>query len=193
MPRQKNFNQEEILEKAATLFQQKGFNGTSMDEVLNVTGLSRSSLYDTFKDKHTLYLKSLEHYNSKGKTKIDQLDEKKLDGLKKIEVLFKEVVNHLADNPNDNGCLLVNAAAEMSKQCFKTQQVICNNKNDVQNLLEEWLKDAQEQKVVKLKLPVSHYAQFLYNTLLGLRVMSQGGAVKQEMTNVVKVSLSSIN
>ena len=50
-------------------------------------------------------------------------------------MLFKEVVNHLINNPNENGCLMVNAAAEMSKQCFKTQQVICNEKEDVQNLL----------------------------------------------------------
>jgi hypothetical protein len=80
----------------------------------------------------------------------------------------------------------------MSKQCFKTAQVICNNKDDVQDLLTTWLTDAQDKKAIKLSKPVKVYSQFLYNTLLGLRVMSQSGAGKTELNNVVKVALESL-
>ena len=108
-------------------------------------------------------------------------------------MMFNEVVKHLINNPNDNGCLLVNAAAEMSKQCFKTAQVICNNKEEVQDLIASWLQDAQNKKVLKLSKSPKVYSQYLYNTLLGLRVLSQSVSNKADLNNVVKVTLESLN
>lgn len=193
MPRIKKFNKTDVLAAAASIFQQKGYNGTSMDEVLKATGLSRSSLYDSFGDKHNLYIQSLEFYKENEQKLSEKIEDKPVNGLQKIDYLFKNVVDHLVAHPDDNGCLLVNAAAEMSKQCFKTQQVICNNKDEVQDLLTGWLNDAQSNNILKLSKPTKNYSQFLYNTLLGLRVMSQSGATKQELNNVVKVTIDSLN
>lgn len=193
MPKIKQFNKEKVLEAASNIFRQKGYNGTSIDDILNATGLSRSSLYDSFNDKHNLYVQSLEFYKKNEQAQYEQVNEKALNGLQKIETLFKSVVNHLVEHPNDNGCLMVNAAAEMSKQCYKTQQVICNNKDDVQELLSGWLACAQEEKVISLTKPVKAYSQFLYNNLCGLRVLSQSNAGKTELLNVVKITLDSLN
>ena len=193
MQKTKQFDKNKVLQAASAVFQKNGYNGTSIDEILVATSLSRSSLYDSFKDKHNLYLETLEFYKNNGTNLLDKLDEKDLNGFQKIEIMFNEVVKHLIDNPDDNGCLLVNAAAEMSKQCFKTAQVICNNKDEVQDLIASWLLDAQNKKVLKLSKSAKVYSQFLYNTLLGLRVMSQSGACKADLNNVVKVTLESLN
>ena len=193
MPKTKQFDKEKVLEAASNIFRQKGYNGTSIDEILVATGLSRSSLYDSFSDKHNLYLLALEYYKNNKISLLEKLDEKPLNGLQKIEVLFKEVVNHLINNPDDNGCLMVNAAAEMSRHCYKTQQVICNEKEDVQNILNTWLADAQDKKLITLNKPTKTYSQFLYNNLIGLRVLSQSKASKAELLNVVKLSLESLN
>lgn len=193
MPKVKQFNKEKVLEVASTIFHQKGYNGTSIDEILKATGLSRSSLYDSFKDKHSLYLQSLEFYKIAERDAYEVVNQKKLNGLQKIESLFKEVVNHLINHPDDNGCLMVNAAAEMSKRCEKTAQVICNNKDDVQELFATWLSDAQEEKVINLSKPAKSYSPFLFNALCGLKVLSQSGASKAELNNVVKVTLDALN
>jgi len=193
MPKTKQFNKETVLEAAAGIFRQKGYNGTSIDDILNATGLSRSSLYDSFQDKHTLYLQSLEFYKGINDKKLETLNEKNLNGLQKLESMFNNVVDHLADHPDDNGCLLVNAAAEMSKQCYKTSQVICNSKEEVQDILTSWISDAEQQKVLTLHKPAKVYGQFFFNTLCGLRVLSQSGASKNELSNIVKVALDSLN
>ena len=192
MPKVKQFNKEKVLEVASSIFHQKGYNGTSIDEILKATGLSRSSLYDSFKDKHSLYLLSLEFYKNTERNAYETVNQKKLNGFQKIELLFKEVVNHLINHPDDNGCLMVNAAAEMSKCCEKTAQVICNNKDDVQELFATWLNDAQTEKVIKLAKPAKSYSPFLFNALCGLKVLSQSGATKTELNNVVKVTLDAL-
>jgi TetR/AcrR family transcriptional repressor of nem operon len=193
MPKVKQFNKEKVLEAASHIFKQKGYNGTSIDEILKATGLSRSSLYDSFKDKHSLYLASLEYYNQQVHETYDTVDKKKLNGMQKIESLFKEVVNHLVDNPNDNGCLMVNAAAEMSKQCEKTSYIVCNNKESIEHLFTIWLTDASDNNLVRLSKPPKVYGSFLFNTLCGLKVLSQTGATRSELSNVVKLSLEALN
>lgn len=192
MPKVKQFDRVKVLDAASTIFHQKGYNGTSIDEILKATGLSRSSLYDTFKDKHNLYLQSLEHYKVKEKVFYDNVDQKKLNGLQKIEHLFKEVVNHLVNHPDDNGCLMVNAAAEMSKQCEKTAEVICNNKDNMQELFVNWLAEAQESKAIKLSNSPKSYGPYLYNALCGLKILSQSGSSKAELNNVVKVTMDAL-
>jgi hypothetical protein len=81
----------------------------------------------------------------------------------------------------------------MSKQCCKTNQVVCNQKEEVQDILTEWLTDAQDKKLLTLSKTPKVYSQFLYNTLCGLRVMSQSGATKVELNNIVKITLDSLN
>jgi TetR/AcrR family transcriptional regulator, transcriptional repressor for nem operon len=193
MPKVKQFNKEKVLEAASAIFHQKGYNGTSIDEILKATGLSRSSLYDSFQDKHNLYLQALEFYKNASDNSMAVVNDKPLNGLQKIEYLFKEVVNHLVKNPDDNGCLMVNAAAEMSKQCEKTSQVICNNKENVEELFTGWLNEAQSAKILSLSKSPKSYGSFLFSTLCGLKVMSQSGASKNELNNVVKVAIDALN
>jgi TetR/AcrR family transcriptional repressor of nem operon len=193
MPRIKKFDKEKVLEAASSVFQNNGYNGASIDELLTATGLSRSSLYDTFTDKHNLYIQSLEFYKNKNSAQIKNINNNNNNGLEKIETLFNRVVSHLKNNPNDNGCLLVNAAAEMSKQCFKTAQVICNDKIEIQSIFNEWITDAQKEKLISNDKAVESYSQFLYNALCGLRVLSQSGASEKELYNVVKITLKIFN
>jgi TetR/AcrR family transcriptional regulator, transcriptional repressor for nem operon len=193
MPKLKQFDKAYVLAEAAAIFQKNGYNGTSIDEILKATKLSRSSLYDSFGDKHNLYLQSLEFYKNQNTEAFKSAGEKKLNGFQKIEFVFEQVVKHLLSHPDDNGCLMVNAAAEMSKQCEKTSQVVCNNKDEVQQLFTVWLEEAKKDKILSLSKPTKTYGQFLYNTLCGLKVLSQSGADKTELHNVVKLSLDALN
>src|SRR4051812_18495985 len=138
MPKTKQFRRERVLEAASDIFHKKGYNGTSIDEILKVTGLSRSSLYDSFSDKHSLYLEALDFYKKREQSGYAAVGQKQLTGIEKIRYVFTEVVKHLASNPQDNGCLMVNAAAEMSKLCPKTSKVIIDNKESVEAIFGEW-------------------------------------------------------
>src|ERR1700704_862236 len=62
MARPKEFDQEKALRKAIRLFCQQGFAATSTDELMRVMEVGRQSMYDTFGDKRTLFLKALEMY-----------------------------------------------------------------------------------------------------------------------------------
>ncbi len=62
MARPKEFNHDEVLEKAMQVFWAKGYECTSMQNLVDAMGINRGSLYATFGDKHSLHLATLDRY-----------------------------------------------------------------------------------------------------------------------------------
>ena len=62
MARHKEFDTTKAIEKARDLFWLQGYEATSIQDLVDHLGISRSSLYDTFKDKHSLFLLALDLY-----------------------------------------------------------------------------------------------------------------------------------
>ncbi|MES9682982.1 TetR/AcrR family transcriptional regulator [Gottfriedia acidiceleris] len=71
MARHKEYDEKEVLQKATELFRYQGYEKTSLQDLVSHMGIHRRSLYDTFGDKHTLFIKALEHYDHKMKKKMD--------------------------------------------------------------------------------------------------------------------------
>ena len=60
--RPRAYDPQTALQRATDRFWKSGYAGTSLDQLSAETGMNRPSLYAAFGDKHTLYLKALEHY-----------------------------------------------------------------------------------------------------------------------------------
>src|SRR6267378_1891032 len=73
MARTKDFDENEVLTRAMNLFWSRGYNSTSMEDLVSGLGISRSSLYATYTDKHTLFIKALENYQHVGHLKIQEI------------------------------------------------------------------------------------------------------------------------
>ncbi|HJP62421.1 MAG TPA: TetR/AcrR family transcriptional regulator, partial [Mucilaginibacter sp.] len=95
MARTKDFDEDEVLEKAMNLFWLKGYNGTSMQDLVDGLGISRSSLYDTYVDKHTLFLRSLEHYKSKAGESMGKIIQSSSTAKEKIKRMLEYIINEL--------------------------------------------------------------------------------------------------
>ena len=62
MARIKEFDENEVLERAKLLFWKQGFHATSIQNLVDHLGISRGSIYDTFGGKNELYEKALKVY-----------------------------------------------------------------------------------------------------------------------------------
>jgi AcrR family transcriptional regulator len=62
MAGKKAFDPQQVLEKAMNAFWERGYEGISIEDLVQGTGIGRGSLYDTFDDKHALYLAALDRY-----------------------------------------------------------------------------------------------------------------------------------
>jgi TetR/AcrR family transcriptional repressor of nem operon len=92
MARPKEFDKDEALQKAMNVFWCRGFEATSMQDVVDAMGIKRQSLYDTFGGKHQLYLAALDRYRAEQDAKLLALLGTPGPVKEKLRKLFYEVI-----------------------------------------------------------------------------------------------------
>jgi len=63
MPWQKCYNENEVLDNAMKAFWSKGYEATSLRDLVKATGINRGSLYNAFPGKRALFMRALDHYD----------------------------------------------------------------------------------------------------------------------------------
>jgi TetR/AcrR family transcriptional repressor of nem operon len=85
VPRTKEFRPEEALDAAMHLFWLKGYGATSMRDLLDGMGIGRGSFYDTFGDKHALFLAALDRFEEARTSWVDEaLEGSGMDGIEEV-------------------------------------------------------------------------------------------------------------
>ncbi len=113
MPRYKEFGREDVLLKAMMVFRDKGYEATSMRELVERMEINRFSLYETFRSKHDLFVEALQaYYENVAIPFFNRLKDSK-EGLKVIESSLMELVSRIKSGRSSNGCLLCNTIAEL--------------------------------------------------------------------------------
>jgi TetR/AcrR family transcriptional repressor of nem operon len=88
LARTKNFDEQEILEKILLLFGQRGFHQSSLDDILQAAGISRQSVYDTYGDKRTLFIRALNLYWEQMTAEIEARIQREIaNGKSSLEIL----------------------------------------------------------------------------------------------------------
>ena len=116
MARTKDFDEDEVLQKAVCLFWHKGYNGTSMQDLVDGLGISRSSIYDTYGDKHALFVKTLQRYEESVYEKVVEIVNQTAPAKEIIKQLLNFITSELLNDEQHKGCFLVNAAIEVADQ-----------------------------------------------------------------------------
>lgn len=176
MPRVKQFNQEEVLEKAVQLFWKQGFAATSMQDLVNHLGLSRSSIYDTFKDKDTLFNRALEHYVAQSKgvfASVEKVIAGDLNSRVFIERLLKQMARESLEDPERKGCFASNSTAECANNNPEVAALLVTNKERFVSTMEMVIDAGKSRNEILSTKPSSVLAFYIFTFLNGMRIMSK--------------------
>lgn len=190
MARSKDFDEQEVLAKAMQVFWQKGYKGTSMQDLIDALGISRSSLYDTYTDKHTLYLKALEAYRSKGTQRIREII---VQGGSAKNVLRRLLELSSLEGQKDaaqKGCFLLNAGVEVAASDPAVGAMICDNDREMEAAFCEVIQRGQEAGEIRNLQSPAALARFLFNSVKGMRVSIKSGADPAGFADIIDLSLS---
>ncbi len=124
MAGKKAFDPQQVLEKAMNAFWERGYEGISIEDLVQCTGIGRGSLYDTFGDKHSLYLAALDRYLVSGQAQITALLNQAGTVQEVLEQLFQTYIDALLSDPNHRGCFLVNASLETAPRDPEVNQIV---------------------------------------------------------------------
>ncbi|MFC0277987.1 TetR/AcrR family transcriptional regulator [Enterococcus devriesei] len=168
MARVKEFDETEVLTKAMQLFWQQGYEKTSMQELVDVMGIHRRSIYDTFGDKHQLFLKSLALYEQNLAEKINQRIPVELPTGERIRRLLAITLDREADQPV--GCLVVNTATELALIDDEAKLRVAAIFHRSENYLLTVLTQGQKKGEIAQAASLESLAHYFHTVWLGVRV-----------------------
>lgn len=189
MPRLKEFNPDEALNAAMQLFWRKGYEATSTRDLQKAMGISYQSMYDTFGDKHSLFLKALDRYG-------DMLAESPLSAsgasLEAIRGHFEMNLETIALQPARKSCMWANTALELAMFDEDVAAKLGDWLKRVENAFHRALQTATRLGELNTDRDLRALARFLTANVHGIGIMARGGATEEALREVVEVALSKL-
>lgn len=192
MPRTEVFDRQIVLDRAKEVFWQKGYNGTSMQDLVDATGLNRSSLYNSFGNKRALYNATLNKYKDESDTFFETCDCDTLSGVQVVESIFMKVIVSILSDPENKGCMLMNCATELSGTDRNLDKWLKGNLDGTTTRFEEYVKKGQNDGSIRKDESSRALADYLVAGLHGLRITSLSNNDKDMLKGIANKIITSI-
>jgi TetR/AcrR family transcriptional repressor of nem operon len=190
MARPKAFNEEEVIDKAVEIFWAKGYEATSMQDLIDAMGIQRGSLYGTFGSKQQLFLKSLKRYSVTVVKKLLEILESKPSAIESIELFFSQLVEHLLTAGELRSCLVTNSAIERGLRDEETRQLVLKLLNALEDGFYKTLLRAKENGELSTELDLKVVANYLTSNMQGLLVMGKVCSERSVLEGINQMTLS---
>lgn len=190
MARHKEFNRDEALQKAMEVFWSRGYEAASIQDLVKHMGINRQSLYDTFGDKHALYLQALDRYGEVESRRMLEFLDRPGSVKKTLRQFFDDVVEGSLGKGQRRGCFMGNAMSELAGRCKETASRTCSNMAAAEEAFYRALLRGKREGELEHVRDLRAIARFLYSSLQGLVLMSKATQDRKTLEDVVKVTLS---
>lgn len=190
MARTKDFDENEVLTKAIQIFWYKGYNGTSMQDLVDGLGISRSSLYDTYTDKHTLFIKALESYQSNGLSGLQDIIKHTSSAKETIKKLLEFASTAMLGDKQQKGCFLVNAEVEVAPHDAEVNKLVCNNDKQMEDAFFKVIQKGKDSGEITNQQDARALARFIFNALKGMRVTAKSTNEESTFDDIIKLTVS---
>jgi len=191
MNRPREYKKEDVLEAATGLFWAKGFEATSISELVELTGLNKHSMYREFGDKEGLFLASLDHYAKESNKELGEVLTRKPLGLSNLEAFFDNRVEYAA-SPGCKGCLLVNSVTEDEILSDKINDKIQKMLTMQEGLFYDCLLAAKDKGEISKNKDCKVLASYLSCFLRGLINFGRSDTNKATLRKMTEVALMAI-
>jgi TetR/AcrR family transcriptional repressor of nem operon len=193
MVRTRTFDPSSALTSAVELFASKGYSETSMEDIVQATGVSRYGLYSTFGNKRELFEQALERFaDGMGKQSFLRLLEPdaSLDHIRKI---FDERVNDMCCLEENKGCLFIHTAMQLAPQDDELRDVLQKFMKRMSKAFSIGLESAKERGEIRADVDAQAAGELLTSTMFGLAVLGRTGFEAATLNGIVDNTLASLS
>jgi len=190
MPRRKQFHPDLALRQAMELFWERGYEATSIQDLLDRMGINRFSLYDTFGGKRDLFDAVLARYREEEVSPSLEMLAAGREGILDVRRYFDTLLTRIAGPGGWWGCLLVNTAVELAPRDRGAADHFNRHREGMQEALYQALVRARKAGEVGSVVPARQLARFLAGVVLSLDVLARTRAPAPELRRQVELALS---
>ncbi|WP_339301403.1 TetR/AcrR family transcriptional regulator [Paenibacillus sp. FSL R5-0623] len=187
MARSKEFEVNEVLDKAMKIFWEQGYEKTSMSDLVEHMGIHRRSIYDTFDDKHSLFLQAMDRYRGKVSTTLLAEIKASKTAVEALDKIFDVMISEAEETPS--GCLIVNSAVELGARDQEVDNRSLESFNEAERMFEQIIQWGQREGEFSSDHDAKEMAEYLHNISVGIRAMARTSMDKEKLNRIIHVSM----
>ncbi|MBB5122470.1 TetR family transcriptional regulator [Streptomyces eurocidicus] len=188
MARTKEFDPDAALQSALELFWERGYEATSMADLVERLGVARASLYATFGNKHELYLKALERYGEQS-TVLEELS-RPGPALPSVRALVRRFAEESARDDLRRGCFVTNTAVELAPHDPDMGRRVERSWDSLETALTSALLRAAAQGELPAGRDPAGLARMLLVLMQGMRVVGKAAPGSARLRDAADQALS---
>jgi TetR/AcrR family transcriptional repressor of nem operon len=150
-------------------------------------GIHRRSLYDTFGDKHQLFLKVMDRFDNKISASLEGGVKRSKTAVEALQFIFELMIEGEEDSPP--GCLMVNSAVELAARDADVDTKSTEAFATAEQLLKDIIAWGQRDGQFTTDYEAGELAEYLHNAWVGLRVMARTSVTKEKLHRIAQVSI----
>lgn len=189
MPWEKQFDQHEVLDKAMQAFWMRGYEATSMQQLVDSTGINRASLYATYGDKHALFLAALRMYDHKIRRELMADLERRYGPREAIRRLFTAFTSQATETGGNRGCFMTNTALELAARDARARRIVARAQGDIEAFFARLIERGKTLGDIPARVDAADTARGLLASLLGLLVLVRSRPDRGLLQDVVTEAL----
>lgn len=190
MARTKAFDTTVVLHRAMRTFGSRGYEATTLPDLLQELGIARQSLYDTYGTKRDLFILAVKHYMDHKTADLLSVLEQSGEVLPLIEQLFQKMIIVLTDPELAQECFIIASAIEYAPHDAELKRYLQDNNAQIEAGFYQLLARAVEQKELVADLNLNAMAQYLVHERTGLIFTTKLGADQAKLNTITEIALS---
>jgi TetR/AcrR family transcriptional repressor of nem operon len=186
----KQFDEDAAIRRATELFRRKGYASSSIDDLVQTTRISRSSLYGTFGNKEQLFLSVMSRYCTRMMARLaPQNDLPPADAMRSFLLSLLDALDGWG---RPGGCLVTNTCAEYGNTTRSVQQMCKEALAEQEAQLREYFTLAQSRGDLPAGADIDQLSSFYMSMRHSIGVLWRAGESKQKLTSIIDASISVI-
>jgi TetR/AcrR family transcriptional repressor of nem operon len=194
VPRPREFEPDQVLDEAMRQFWARGYRETSVDDLVEATGVRPGSLYGAFPGgKRALLMGSLDRYaRLVVPEKLGAL-ERPGASLAEVRAYFDGLVTDLLSPEGRMGCLMVNSTMELAAEDSEVARVVRDHMVRLQRNVTRALRNAKKRGEIPRQVDPAARATLLMATGMGLLVVGKTNPGREVLETIVDAAFADLN
>lgn len=173
MPRKKNYRAADVVDRAMHAFWRDGYEATSIQQLVETTGINRFSMYQAFGDKRGLFDEVLRHYFDDVLARVTRVSESAHGGVNTIRLYFEALATTLTSSIGRLGCLGQNTGIELALRDPAAVEPLKKMYNRLYKNFKAALEVAGRRGEIPPDTSCADVARFLVTAAQGMIVMAR--------------------
>ncbi len=191
MPWEKQFDKEATLDRALEAFWAHGYEATSMQDLVDSTGVNRASLYATYGDKRTLFRAALGRYDDDRRRMVAHL-EARYEPREAIRQLFLAFTKDIDLGGGNKGCFLTNTALELAAHDPEIRAVVAAAQVGIEAFFKRMIVAGRKAGGIAKHVDPLDASRRLLATLLGVVVLVRSRPERALLKSIIDDALSKL-